>query len=222
MNRAPDLTVRREDGAELSTLVWQLPHLMRCVSTAAVGGGFSECAWVINAQVVSGYHRKDLDEHGAQIAAAVGLSGAGVVMLTAVDVRAHHIAEHEGAHVTATVGVRVPTWAADPAFESASMRNTPSPAGTINVVASVPQPVAAAGLVNLVATITEAKCQALADLAVPGTGTASDAVTVLCPLDGEIESFGGPRSLWGARVANATYDAIVAGLRESRDGSARC
>ena len=222
MLTAPHLTVRHEAGADLSTLVWRLPRPMCCVSTAAIGGGFSESAWVVNAQVASGYHRDDLELHGAEIAAALDLTGPGVVMLTAVDVRTHHAAAHEDAYVLATVGVTDPTWAADPAVDSRSLRNAPTPAGTVNVVVSVPRPVAPAGLVNLVATVTEAKCQAFADLAVPGTGTPSDAVTVLCPIDGKAESFGGPRSLWGARVANATYDAVVAGVRGLRDGGARC
>jgi adenosylcobinamide amidohydrolase len=212
----PQLVRREEDGVELSTLLWRLPRVSRCVSTAAIGGGVSECSWVVNAQVVKGYHRSDLDVHGAEIVAALGLAGTGVVMLTAVNVISHHTVEYDGAEVTATVGVSDPTWAADPNRDP-QLASTSAGPGTVNVVATVPQPVAPGGLLNLIATVTEAKCQALADLAVPGTGTPSDAVTVLCPTSGTAEPFGGPRSLWGSRVACATYDAIVAGLRGERD-----
>ena len=207
---------REEDGLGLSTLVWQMPEAARCVSTAAVGGGFTTCRWVINAQVPKGYNRDDLDAHGAQIAGALGLSGTGVVMLTAVNVASHHRAQFEGADVTATVGVSDPTWAADPSAESTRIRTASSP-GTVNVVVVVPEPISPAGMVNLVATVTEAKCQAFADFLVPGTGTPSDAVTVLCPVDGDVHPYGGPRSLWGARVACASYDAIITGLRAERD-----
>jgi adenosylcobinamide amidohydrolase len=213
----PELVRRREDDTELSTLLWRLPQSFRCASTAAIGGGISDCSWVINAQVANGYRRSDLDVHGAQIATALGVSGPGVVMLTAVNVINHHTVECDGAAVTATVGVSDPTWAADPHLGPQSVSTSTEP-GTINVVVSLPQQIATAGLLNLIATVTEAKCQALADLAVPGTGTPSDAVTVLCPSSGDPEPFGGPRSLWGARVACATYDAIVAGLRSNRDG----
>jgi adenosylcobinamide amidohydrolase len=212
----PQLVRRTEDGIALSTLVWRLPGIARCASTAAIGGGVNDCAWVVNAQVAKGYRRHDLEAHGAEIAAAVGLAGRGIVMLTAVDVRSHHVAECDGAHVTATVGVHDPTWAADP--DRGPARSTTSAPGTINVVVSLPQQIAPGGLLNLIGTVTEAKCQALADLAVPGTGTPSDATTVICPTDGRAEPFGGPRSLWGSRVAGATYDAIVAGLRHGRDG----
>lgn len=219
----PQLVARVEDGIELSTLVWRLLSPMRCVSTAAVGGGLVDCSWVVNAQVPNGYRRDDLDAHGAEIAAGLELRGTGVVMLTAVKVRSHHNASFEGADVTATVGVSDPTWAADPSTGSKRIRDAASSRaarpGTVNVVVSLPEPVALAGLVNLVATVTEAKCQAFADFSLAGTGTPSDAVTVLCPTEGDAHPYGGPRSLWGARVACAAYDAIVAGLRDERDRS---
>lgn len=72
------------------------------------------------------------------------------------------------------------------------------------------------GIVNAVATITEAKVQALLERQVLGTGTASDALCILCPLVGDAETFGGPRSTWGARLALATYDAVAAGIVRQR------
>jgi adenosylcobinamide amidohydrolase len=215
MRATPQLIAREEDGIELSTLVWRLVSPMRCVSTAAVGGGFTECSWVINAQVPKGYRREDIGAHGAEIATGFDLTGFGVVMLTAVNVSSHHNTSFEGADVTATVGVSDPTWAADPSADSTRMR-VANP-GTVNVIVAIPEPVVPAGMINLVATVTEAKCQAFADFAVAGTGTPSDAVTILCPIEGEPHPYGGPRSLWGARVACAAYDAIIAGLRDERD-----
>jgi adenosylcobinamide hydrolase len=50
---------------------------------------------------------------------------------------------------------------------------------------------------------------------VQGTGTASDAVTVLCPPPADpVQPFGGPRSEYGARLARATHAAIVSGIGE--------
>src|SRR5437763_1975548 len=110
---APDLVMRREDGTELSTLVWWFAEQVSCVSTAAVGGGFAQCSWIVNAQVCEGYRRTDLHTHAAEIAAAMQLSGNGTVMFTAVDVRERQTADVGGALVTATVGLRDPSWAAD-------------------------------------------------------------------------------------------------------------
>lgn len=63
------------------------------------------------------------------------------------------------------------------------------------------------------ATATEAKAQALHEVGVRATGTASDAVVVHCPTDGAEETYGGPRSVFGARIARAVHAAVLAGAR---------
>ncbi|ASW57040.1 adenosylcobinamide amidohydrolase [Plantactinospora sp. KBS50] len=83
--------------------------------------------------------------------------------------------------------------------------------GTVNIVALVPARLSAAALVNAVATATEAKAQALWELGLPATGTATDAVTVLCAPDGPVEAYGGPRSRYGAPLARAVHRAVRAG-----------
>jgi adenosylcobinamide amidohydrolase len=70
-----------------------------------------------------------------------------------------------------------------------------------------------AALVNAVATATEAKAQGLRDLGLDATGTATDALCLLCPDAGRPHDFGGPRSVWGARLARAVHAAITAGGR---------
>ena len=74
-----------------------------------------------------------------------------------------------------------------------------------------------AALVNAVATATEAKAQALRELGIAATGTATDAVTVLCPPTGPVEAYGGPRSRWGARLARAVHEAVLERGRRTSD-----
>ncbi|MFC7275421.1 adenosylcobinamide amidohydrolase [Paractinoplanes rhizophilus] len=83
--------------------------------------------------------------------------------------------------------------------------------GTVNVVVWVPPRLGDAALVNAVATVTEAKTQAIRELGLAATGTATDAVCVLCPAEGEAAEYGGPRSTWGARLARAAYRAVLRG-----------
>jgi len=85
--------------------------------------------------------------------------------------------------------------------------------GTINLVVVIPERLADGALVNAVATATEAKAQALWDLGLRATGTATDAVCILCPDEGRAHAFGGPRSVWGARLARAVHGAVLAGAR---------
>lgn len=196
---------RVEDGRELPMLVWRFPAATVVASTASCGGGLGERHWVINAQVPHDYRRRDQPRHGAELAAAAQLSGPGVVMFTALDVRRVQRRADDGVHVDATVGLTLPVWAAAPDTAAA-----PAP-GTINIVALLPVRLSDAALLNVLTTATEAKAQALLDAGVPGTGTASDAVTVACPANGPAEPFGGPRSIWGARLARAVHDAVRAG-----------
>ncbi len=75
----------------------------------------------------------------------------------------------------------------------------------------MPERLGDAALVNAVATATEAKAQAIWELGLPATGTPTDAVTVLCPADGDPAPYGGPRSAWGAPLARAVHAAVRSG-----------
>lgn len=203
------IRMRREGTRDLPVLVWRLPSPMRAVASAPHGGGLGVRRWVVNAQVPPSYARRDPDHHLAKLGVSLGLPGRGVGLLTAADVRGRTEGHDEGAWVTATVGLGHPILAAapdEPALAGALV-------GTINVVAVLPEGLGDAALVNAVATVTEAKVQALRDAGIDATGTATDATCVLCPDEPRAHSFGGPRSRWGARLARATYAAVLAGAR---------
>ncbi len=206
------------DGAPGPALVWRLAGPVVAISSAIVGGGLGLVSWVLNATVDENYSRLDPEQHLGEIADRLGLSGRGVAFMTAVDVASRTTARSGRAIVTATVGVRRPVWAAtDPTRQVGPIVGGPGFApGTINAVAAIPQRLSDAALVNAVATMTEAKVQALHDLEVPGTGTATDAICVLCPANGVPELFGGPRSVWGRQLANATYEAVASGIGKQR------
>ncbi|RSN62420.1 adenosylcobinamide amidohydrolase [Actinomadura sp. WAC 06369] len=221
-------TWRTEDGARLASTVWRAGGGRRAISSAMVGGGIGPVRWVLNAQVPGGYSRTDPVAHLHELAASHGLDGPGVGMLTAAAVDRTVRGADGGVGVAATVGLRVPTWAAAPAGapdpELAPMRldgpppprggppaAVPPRPGTINILAVLPVPLTDAALVNAVVTATEAKTQALLEAGFPCTGTASDAVCVVVPEAGTPEPFAGPRSMWGARLARAVHGAVRAG-----------
>lgn len=199
---------RQEGGRALPVLVWRAPAPMRVVASAPHGGGIGVRRWVVNAQVPESYGRRDPDHHLSKLGVSLGLPGRGVGMLTAADVRAVSSWTDAGVEVSATVGLGHPTWAAAP-----DVTSPVSLVGTINLVVLLPEALSDAALVNAVATATEAKSQALWESGVDGTGTATDAVCIACPQDGAVHAFGGPRSVWGARVARAVHAAVLGGLR---------
>lgn len=191
-------------------LAWRLPAPRQALSSAPVGGGLAQVSWVLNAQVPSDYARTDLATHVAELAALHDLTGPGCGLLTAVHVAQWRRGADGGVMADATVGVTRPTWAAD-----ADDAISPWHAGTINIVIQLPVRLNEAALVGAVVTASEAKAQALREAGIPGTGTASDAVCVLCPTDGPAEPFAGPRSLWGSRLARAVHAAVRAGLESA-------
>ncbi|MGW6499741.1 adenosylcobinamide amidohydrolase [Nonomuraea angiospora] len=200
------LTYRVEDGARLGALLWEFGPGWRMISSALLGGGIGPREWVLNAQVVAGYSRMDPVDH----LLALGPEGEGVGMLTAASVDRCVRASDGGVEAYATVGLRVPTWAAAPEG-SADPELAPMRVGTVNIVTVLPVAMTDAALVNAVMTVTEAKSQALIEAGYSCTGTASDAVCVAVPAHGPEELFGGPRSEWGARAARAVHAAVRQG-----------
>lgn len=195
----------RDGAGRRPLLVWRYDLPVRALSTAVLGGGLGERSWAINVEVGLDYGRTDPDVHMGEVAGELGLVGVGVGLLTAASVLDVTSNEDGGVTCDATVGLLVPTWAA-----SAGDPDGRWAPGTINLVCHVPAPLCDAALVNAVVTATEAKSQALIALGVPGTGTASDAVLITCPPGGS-ETFGGPRSVWGARLARAVHAAASSG-----------
>ena len=198
----------------MPVLVWRFAVPMRAIASSPLGGGIGVRRWAVNAQVPSNYGRRDPAHHLGKLVVSLGMAGRGVGMLTAADVRAFTTADDGGVHAVATVGLGQPTQAAAPdpaAGATAAGGRADGYAGTINLLVVVPERLTDAALVNAVATATEAKVQAIRDLGIPATGTATDAVCIACPDDGRPHAFGGPRSLWGARLARAVHAAVLAG-----------
>jgi adenosylcobinamide amidohydrolase len=202
-----DWHAREDGGRELAAFSWRPASPVRVASTSVLGGGIGERSWFLNASVPAGYAADDPAADLRALAAAAGLVGEGVGMLTAKDVRGVVVEEDEGVEVAATVGLGWPTWAAAPPDAAARVAGV----GTINVLALVPAALGDAALVNAVATATEAKVQALLEAGVAGTGTASDAVCVAGPAGGRSEAYGGPRSRWGSPLARAVHRAVLRG-----------
>ncbi|MDE0369255.1 MAG: adenosylcobinamide amidohydrolase [bacterium] len=187
-------------------LVWRWGTPVSVLSSAPVGGGPGMAEWVLNIGVRSDYDRTDLSDHASEVAAEVDLRGTGVAMFTAVDLSRRQRCISGGVVVDATVGISHPTWAAK-SFST----ETPAVGGTINLVVQLPVGLDPGAAVNAVITATEAKAQALATRGVPGTGTATDAVTIVWPAEAAAERFAGPRSPWGTSIAEAVYEAVRAG-----------
>jgi adenosylcobinamide hydrolase len=218
---APLLRPRLAHGG----LVVDLGAAHRCLSSALLGGGLGWLRTWLNLQVARDYARTDPEAH--LDAAAAGLPGPVVGMMTAAPVAAHQLGSAGGARAVATVGV-------GHALAAAGSRPRAAPAsGTVNLLVVVDQPLSDAGLAGALQTAVEAKAQALAAARVPAanadgwaTGTATDALCVACP-PGSTVPFAGPATRVGGDLARAVFDAVLAGAladrrrRERPTGGAR-
>jgi adenosylcobinamide amidohydrolase len=202
----PAIDHRNESDRRLPILVWRFDEPVLAICTGPLGGGLGRRHWAVNATVANSYARLDPGDHLRELAGGLGLAGDGVGMLTAVDVTSHVTRTDSGVLADATVGLGHPTWAAAPDGHLRHLRP-----GTINIIAWIPAALSEAALVNTVVSVTEAKSQALWDHGLDATGTGSDAVFVACALSGAIDPYGGPRSIWGARLARAVYAAVHGG-----------
>jgi adenosylcobinamide amidohydrolase len=205
-----------QDGVRLPVAVWCPGPGWRMISSGVVGGGIGPREWVLNAQVPGSYRRMDPAAHVAELAGGLGLDGAGVGLLTAASVTGMVHGESEGVHAAATVGLRVPVWAAAPPGPADDELAPAWRPGTINIIVSVPVPLRDSAYVNAVMTATEAKTQAILEAGFRATGTASDAICIAAPVAGQPADFAGPRSLWGARIARAVHSAVHAGAAGTR------
>jgi adenosylcobinamide amidohydrolase len=203
-----NLNWRCEDDQRLPMALWHPGPGYRMISTAVLGGGLGPREWVLNAQVPAAYSRTDPAEHLRELARGLGLTGPGIGLLTAAQVTDLVQCQDEAVHAAATVGLRVPTWAAAPPGHP-----DPELADTINVIVALPVPLTDAAFVNAVVTATEAKAQAVLEAGFAATGTATDAICIAAPIDRQDrdEEFTGPRSVWGARIARAVHAAVRAG-----------
>lgn len=202
----PFLTHREEGGSAVPLLVWRFPEPVLAASSAVLGGGAGPRAWLINATVPMSYARPDPAEHLTELAGRLELAGPGIGLLTGVDVHDMVSAAEDGVQVWATVGLGAPIQAAEAGVTGFAHRPD-----TINIVVWVPERLADGALINMVATATEAKAQAVRELGLDATGTATDAICVLCPALGGVAAYGGPRSRWGAPAARAVHEAVRAG-----------
>ena len=185
----------QEGGLDAAPIArWRLSRAVSAIiAPRPLGGGIGVRDWVVNATVPMSYARDDPDVHLAELADGLGLTGAGVGLLTAVDVAeviAHRRRRASWSGRRSASACRA--WAAAPA--STTARRPPRHHQHRRLRA---RPAGRAALVNAVATVDRGQGAGAAELGIAATGTATDAVCRAVPADGPVAAYGGPRSTVG-------------------------
>ena len=128
--------------------------------------------------------------------------------------------------VSATSGTIIATCLATTGLSNASrIGDAPvgsNMTGTINILAHVDCPFSAAGLVEAISIVTEARTAAVMDLGLDRgsglvTGTGTDCIVVAAPAGSDREDFAGLHTHAGTAIGRSVYDAVLAGGRAWMD-----
>ncbi len=208
------ITVDRE------AVVVRADEPLAVLSSAVVGGGFGMVRTIMNLHVPRGFRCEDSETVLAELARRRGLAPPWVGLLTAAWTEKAELASDASGPLTAVAIATVGLSNVLGAGRGLPTAWVPSTINTIVVVNAAPEP---AALVNLVATITEAKTLALAEAGVRAgdgglaSGTSTDAVAVAATGRGINARFGGPLSELGAVVARVAKRTLDAGIRRWMD-----
>jgi len=188
----------------------RLPRRMRAIASTILNGGLGEADSVLMLQVPLHYDHSDPVAHMRSLLPRLELPADTVCFMTAAELDkafcARDVAQN-GSEAIACVSAGISN--AINAGESSREGSVPHrQVGTINVMVVTDEPLDDCALANAIMTVTEAKVAALRDHHIPGTGTTSDAVLVMCPSDGERCLWSGSSSDHGIAMAVAVRSAL--------------
>ena len=214
-----------------SVAVIEFDERMEVLSSCFLNGGLTETSTIVIIQVHPDYSENPID--GAEhVLKALGLPTDTVCFMTAAEVYRVFTKErvnHNGfdclALVTAglsnqvVAGEEITDWPerkkiATARHEKIAMLHPP---GTINTIGVVSEPMTDAAKVNTFIAMTEAKSAAMHDLGYKETGTTSDAIAIVCPRHGNIQSYAGTGYGFGLSLAKAVRSAIRKSLIKRYD-----
>jgi iron complex transport system ATP-binding protein len=199
---------------------------LRILSSAVLGGGFTEAHDIVNVHVDKDYDGDRPEDELAAFAAGRGAAAGAVGLMTAAETQyaVVEVAARDGLTVAAVVSMGLSNVASAGVTPPA-----PPPPGTINAIVLVDGLLAAAAMVNAVITVTEAKALTLVAWDVrtsegdPAAGTSTDSVVIACTGAGDELPYAGTATTVGWLMARTVRDAVDRICREkcARDGG-RC
>ncbi len=197
------------------------PVKCKAISSAPLESGLISLDGALILQVPWNYSSDKPEEDLKKVLDQLGLKGKFAGLMTAAKVRKVVTVKHyslNGLGVTVVV-----TAGASNALIAGSMplKEKVNSIGTINIVVFVSKTLTDGGLVNAVATVTEAKCLALKCLGFDAGGTSTDAVVVACPLEeGELRYTGSATRI-GTLLSRAVKEAVTESLMKAGEAKSR-
>ncbi len=226
-----DVRTRIEYVNGWSVAVIELGERMDVLSSCFLNGGLRDTATMVIIQVDPDYHSDPVKDARA-VLEELKLPEDTVCFMTAAEVYRVFTVErvnHNGydclALVTAglsnhvVAGDEITDWEERKKVSVQRHRMIAElhPPGTINIIGIVSEPMTDAAKVNSLIPITEAKSAAMHDLGYEETGTTSDAIAIVCPKEGKMQSYAGTGYGFGLSLAKAVRSAVRKALIKRYD-----
>ena len=226
-----DIKTRIEYVNGWSVAVIELNEKMDVLSSCFLNGGLTETSTIVVIQVDPEYFH-DPVEDAKVVLRELKLPSDTVCFMTAAEVyhvftaeRVNHNGYDSLALVTAglsnqvVAGEEITDW--DERKELSTKRHELIaelyPPGTINIIGIVSEPMIDSAKVNSFIAMTEAKSAAMHDLGYKETGTTSDAIAIVCPKEGKIQTYAGTGFGFGLSLAKAVRSAVRKALIKRHD-----
>ena len=226
-----DVKTRIEYINGWSVAVIELGERMDVLSSCFLNGGLTDTSTIVIIQVDPEYFHDPVAD-AKEVLKALDLPDDTVCFMTAAEVYRVFTIErvnHKGfdclALVTAglsnhvVAGDEITDWEERKKISTERHRMIAElhPPGTINIIGIVSEPMTDSAKVNSLIPITEAKSAAMHDLGYEETGTTSDAIAIVCPKSGKMQSYAGTGFGFGLSLAKAVRSAVRKSLIKRYD-----
>lgn len=190
---------------------------LKTLSSAVVGGGFSEAYHLINLHVDKDYNNPHPSRDIHNYARKHNIQKPYLGLMTAVYVEDHTTSVVTSGGMKTGVVLTAGLGNASSAGRTPPGEEQPGP-GTINTIILVDGNLSPAAMVNALITATEAKTALLLERNCstreghPATGTSTDAIVVACTGQGENLPYAGPTTRIGWMISRAVRKALQEAL----------
>lgn len=226
----PEVKTEIKHVDDMTVAIIRTSRRMEVLSSTVLNGGVSTSDSLIIIQVPADYDCHDPGKDIEKIIRELKLPEDTIGFMTAAEVEyvlSEVGNEYKGyasyAIVTAglsnqvVAGDELTDWERRHALSQKRREALLAHAGTINIIGIVSEPLTCSAKVNAVITMTEAKTAALNDLGYKETGTTSDAVAILCPVDGKRQNYAGTGFGQGISLAQAVRSCVRKSLIKRND-----
>ncbi len=226
-----DIRTRIEYVDGWSVAVIELNQRMDVLSSCFLNGGLTDTSTIVIIQVDPDYFHDPVAD-AKKVLKKLKLPSDTVCFMTAAEVyrvftieRANHNGYDCLALVTAglsnqvVAGEEILDWEERKKLSAKRHKLIADlyPPGTINIIGIVSEPMTDSAKVNSFIAMTEAKSAAMHDLGYRETGTTSDAIAIVCPKEGKIQTYAGTGFGFGLSLAKAVRSAVRKSLIKRHD-----